>query len=109
MKKQKPARSAGLISVLLAVVIILAIYTVLGTVDLVVLKPDGNQDHVIEDVNILSDIELPEGELTYTVNGEEKPLENIADLKADIGITVLTNFFSFKWQERDNVIIINQN
>ena len=105
--KQKIPRSTGIISVVVSVLIVLTIYTLLGTVNLVFMK-DGRQVSRQEGVNMFSDIELPEGELTYTVNGETKPLEYIGDLKAEIGVTVLTNFLSFKWQERDNVITITQ-
>lgn len=105
MKSKVPA-SAGIISVVIAVVVIVVIYALCGTVDLVVMK-DGKEVSRQEDVSMVSNIDLPEGELTY--GSENQPLDNLADLKVEIGVTVVTNLVSFKWQESDNVIIITQN
>ena len=105
--KQMTPRSAGIISILLAVVILLAIYTLLGTVDLIYMK-DGKQSAVQEDVRVFSEIHFPEGELSCTANGEETAINSVNDLRVQIGATVLSNFLSFKWSEDDNVIIINQ-
>ena len=106
--KQNTPRSAGVISIILAIILLLAIYTVLGTVDVVFMK-GCKQTVVYEDVNVFSELHLPEGELSYTVDGEVKTIENATDLRVEIGKTVLVNFLSFKWDEADNVITITQN
>ena len=105
--KQVNPRSAGIISIILAVVLLLGIYTLLGTVDLVYMK-DGKQSAVQEDVRVFSEIHFPEGELSCTVNGEETAINSVNDLRVQIGATVLSNFLGFKWTEEDNVIIVNQ-
>ena len=104
---QRVPQSAGIISIILAVVLLLAIYTLLGTVDLVYMK-DGIESAVQEDVNVFSSLHFPEGEISCTVNGEETVINSVNDLRVQIGTTVLTNFLSFKWTEEDNVIIVNQ-
>ena len=105
--KQNTPRSAGVISIILAFTLLLAIYTVLGTVDVVFMK-DGKETVVCEDVNVFSELHLPEGELSYTADGETKAIESAADLRVEIGKTVLVNFICFKWDEADNVITITQ-
>ncbi len=104
---QRVPQSAGIISIILAVVLLLTIYTFLGTVDLVYMK-DGKQSAVQEDVRVFSEIHFPEGELSCTVNGEETAINSVNDLRVQIGATVFSNFLSFKWTEEDNVIIVNQ-
>ena len=54
----KLPRFAGLISVILAAVIIMGVYLLVGSVDLAFVD-DGNQIAYVEDVKILSDIEIP--------------------------------------------------
>ena len=105
--KQKLPGSAGFLSVIAAVLLILAIYTVLGTVDLVFIQ-DGRQISRMDNVNMLTEITLPEGNLTYTVGDETEAFETVDDLKAQIGVTLIGNLFSFKWQEIDHVITITQ-
>lgn len=100
-------RKAGLISVVLALLIITVFYAAVGTVDLV-FKQNGREVSRQENVSMISDITLPEGNLTYTADGETKEIGYVTDLKAEIGVTVLKNFINFKWQERDNVIVITQ-
>ena len=103
--KDKLPGNAGILSAIAAVLIIVVIYTMLGTVDLVYMQ--GNKEiSRQENVSVFSDIELPEGEFSYSVNGETKELEDINTLKTDIGITVITNLFSFKWQKMDNIIVL---
>ena len=67
-------RSAGIISAILALVLLLCIYTMLGTVDLV-FKQDGREVYRLDDVNIFSDLTIPEVEgsvYTYGADGSEK-------------------------------------
>jgi len=97
--------NAGIVSAIAAVVFILIVYMLLGTVDLVFMN-DGRQIERMEDVNMLTEITLPEGNLTYEVDGETKELGSVDDLKSHISTTLLTNLFTFKWQESDHVITI---
>ena len=106
MKNNFPG-NAGIMSALTVVVLILIIYAVLGTVDLVFIQ-DGRQISRMDNVNMITEITLPEGNLTYTVGDETKPLESVEDLKSQISITLISNLFSFKWQEIDHVITITQ-
>ena len=103
---QRVPQSAGIISIILAVVLLLAIYTLLGTVDLIYMT-DGNESAVHEDANVFSELHFPEGVISCTVNGEETDIGNVNDLRVQIGATVLSNFLGFKWTEEDNVIIVN--
>lgn len=106
MKQQLPV-NAGVLSVIAALLIILIVYTLLGTVDLVFMH-EGRQISRMDNVNMLSEITLPEGDLTYTVGEETGSFETVEDLKGQIAVTLLTNLFGFKWQEIDHVITINQ-
>lgn len=105
--KQKPSINAGLFSVIFAVVILVAVYTLVGTVDIVFVK-NGKQDSRMNDVNIISEITLPEGNLSCVVDGKTKNFNTVEDLKMHIGTTLITNFINFKWGECDNIITINQ-
>ena len=106
MKQQLPV-NAGVLSVIAALLIILIVYTLLGTVDLVFMH-EGRQISRMDNVNMLTEITLPEGNLTYTVGDETEAFETVDDLKAQIGVTLIGNLFSFKWQEIDHVITITQ-
>ena len=97
----------GLFDIIAALLIILIVYTLLGTVDLVFMH-EGRQISRMDNVNMLSEITLPEGDLTYTVGEETGSFETVEDLKGQIAVTLLTNLFGFKWQEIDHVITINQ-
>lgn len=105
MKLIRP-RNAGTISVVIAIVVLVAIYTLLGTVDLVFMQ-NGKEVSRQEDVNVFSTVELPEGDLSYTVDGATKTLGDPFELKTSIGVMVLNNFISLKWQEEDSVISID--
>lgn len=113
-------RSAGVISAVLGVVLIIALFTVFATVDLVYMK-DGREVYRQEKVSVISKIDDPvanmseefvtEGEtveFTYTVHNSEKDFDpaDAGDLKMDIVKTVLTNLFTFKWDELDNDIVM---
>lgn len=106
MKQQLPV-NAGVLSVIAALLIILIVYTLLGTVDLVFMH-EGRQISRMDNVNMLSEITLPEGDLTYTVGEETGSFETVEELKGQIAVTLLSNLFGFKWQEIDHVITINQ-
>ena len=106
--------NAGLLSLVVALVIILGIYGLFGTVDLVFMNGE-NEIHRMDDVNVLSDLTISdedmetEGKLefTYTSGNVEKPFGDNIEFKIEIVKTVLVNFLTFNWQEADQVIILN--
>ena len=107
-------RSAGIISAILAVVIILAIYIMLATVDLVFIK-DNHEIYRMEDVGVFSDLTVDpanvEGgldlEYTYKSGEEIKDFEDSSAVKVEIAKTVLINLITFKWEPHNNVIVMN--
>ena len=105
--KQKTPGAAGLSSVIFAVAIVVALYTLLGTVDLAFLQ-DGRQVNRMNDVSLISEITLPDAQLSYVADGETKSLESVDDLKAHIGPTLINNFINLKWEDVDHIIIITQ-
>ena len=105
--KYKIPRNVGLISIVLALALLLAIYTVLGTVDLVYVV-DGVQTSA-EDVNVLSKIDFPDQAFTCNVGDTVVAVDDLMDLRVQIGKTVFCNFINLKWQEEDSVITITIN
>ena len=105
MRQNRP-RNAGVVSVLIAAVVLLAIYTLLGTVDLVFVE-NGKEVSRQKGVSVISEIELPDGDISCTIGEETKNIDDVADLKTEIGIMVATNLLTFKWQEKENIITIN--
>ena len=82
----------------------------LGTVDLV-FKQDGREVYRLDDVNIFSDLTIPEVEgsvYTYGADGSEKEFSDSIEFRFEIGKTVLLNFLSFKWDEPDNYIELTE-
>ena len=102
--KQITPRKAGIISVVLAIVLLLAIYTCLSTVDVVFVK-DGRELATQDDVRIFSEIHCPDGQLYIESDGQEVAIDD-ATLRVEIGKTILLNFFSFNWTEENQVITI---
>ena len=111
--KQKFPANAGLLSAVGGLIIVLAIYVIFGTVDLVFMSNDKQVDRM-ENVGILSEIVLPEGNLTYMDGETTKSLTSVDDLKVQIGMTLINNLFSFDRVEYDHqidyvlIITINQ-
>lgn len=106
--REKIPRSAGLISVVVGVVALIFVYAILGTVDIVYRNDDGNQLGRQENVSVFADIDLPEGEYTYLSGEETKSADDLNGLRFEIAKTLVTNLFSFDWQEMDNEIILTQ-
>ncbi len=104
MKEINP-RSAGIFSAILALVLLLCIYTMLGTVDVVFMQGEREVFHLV-DVGIFSPIDAPETDEVYVYNtdGGEKEFADNFDFRFEIGKTVVLNLLTFKWQENDNVI-----
>lgn len=104
MKDISP-RSAGVFSAILALVLILLIYLMLGTVD-IVFKQGDNQVYRINDVSVFSELTVPETDSVYvlTTDAGEVEFSDSAEFRFEIGKAVLVNFFSFKWDPQDNYI-----
>lgn len=103
----KRPRKAGLISVVLALVILSIGYALFGSVDVIFMQ-DGKQITRQNNVSFVSEVDIPEGEFSYTANGETKTISSDEDLKAEVLNIVVNNFINFKWQERDNIIFVEQ-
>lgn len=105
-------RNAGIISAILAIVLVLVIYALLGTVDLVFMKGDF-QVARMENVRVFSDIELDVEdvvtgeELEYTYGDNEKLYEADLNFRIEIAKTLLLNLFTFKLDPADQVIVLN--
>ena len=112
--KDRMHRNAGLISGVLALVLILGIYGIFGTVDLVFMNGE-NEIHRMDDVSVFSDLTISsddietEGELefTYASGDVDKAFGDNVEFRIEIAKTVLLNFLTFKWQECDQVIVLN--
>lgn len=102
-------RNAGIFSAALALVLILCIYLLLGTVDVIFLN-NGKQVYRIDDVSVCSPITVPETDDVYVYNTDsgEKVFADNFDFRLEICKTVLINLVTFKWQELDNVIELNK-
>lgn len=109
--KEIARRNAGLFAALLGIIIVLLVYTLLGTVDLVFMKGDL-QVARMEDVRVISDLQLnaediltgEELEFTY---GEGKTYAADMNLRFEIAKTLVVNLFTQKWDNADQVIILD--
>lgn len=109
--KEIARRNAGLFAALLGIIIVLLVYTLLGTVDLVFMKGDL-QVARMEDVRVISDLQLDaediltgeELEFTY---GEGKTYAADMNLRFEIAKTLVVNLFTQKWDNADQVIILD--
>ena len=109
-------RNTGLISALAAFILILVIYTMLGTVDVVFMQGEVEL-HRMEDVSAISSLELSDEDIegvqdmsfTYTSGETTKTFGDNFEFRFEIAKTVLLNFITFKWQPGDQVIVLNAN
>ena len=107
--KEINRRNAGLLAALLGIIVVLLVYTLLGTVDLVFMRGDL-QVARMEDVRVISDLQLDaedvltgeELEFTY---GEGKTYAADMNLRFEIAKTLVVNLFTQKWDNADQVII----
>jgi hypothetical protein len=109
--KEIVRRNAGLFAALLGIILVLVVYTLLGTVDLVFMKGDfqvaRTEDvRVISDLqieNVIEDVKIEELEFTY---GEGKTYAADMTLRVEIAKTLVVNLFTQKWDAADQVIIL---
>ncbi len=110
---------AGVLAAVLGVLVLVLIFVFVGTVDLVYMN-NGREVYRQNGVGVFADVDDPnekmheefrtEGEtieFTYTIGEDQKDFdpEDPKNLKADIVKTLLTNLFTFKWDELDNDIV----
>lgn len=109
-------RNTGLISAILALVLILTVYIMFGTVDVVFMQGD-EELHRMDDINVMSDLDVSDEDIsgfenmkfTYTSGNSTKIFDDNFDFRLEICKTVILNFITFKWQPDNNVIILNAN
>lgn len=105
-------RNAGILAALFAIVIVVFVYALLGKVDLVFMK-GNNEVARIDDVCSLSDISISAEdikggeELSFTYGVDARDYDGGLGCRFEIAKTVVVNFFTFKWQEDDQVVILH--
>ena len=111
MKLRAPRDTGSPLAVLIAIlsiVLLIFLYSVLGTVEIVFEVTYENEDRVIsrqENVRAISDIEIPDAaDQYYVVGAEDVIIDDADDIKAEIMKTLVVNLFTFKWQEDDHII-----
>lgn len=104
----KAFRSAGVISAALAILLCLVIYLLFATVDVVFISEDC-EIYRLNDVSVISDLSIPEGyEATYVYGDAGAEFNDGIEFRLQIGTTLLTNLFTFKWEDTDNVITVTK-
>lgn len=111
--KDKLPRNAGIISVVVALVLILGIYAMLGTVD-VIFVHEGREVYRQDNVSAITTIEYDctdpaTGEtlqFTYLSDGTAVEYGDKGAFSLEISKLVLSNLFAFKWQAADHVITL---
>ena len=110
--KEINRRNAGLLAALLGIIVVLLVYTLLGTVDLVFMKGDL-QVARMEDVRVISDLQLDAEDAitsdalndTYTYGEDGKIYAADMNLRVEIAKTLVMNLFTQKWDNADQVIV----
>ena len=104
-------RNAGFLAAILGIVLILLIYIMLGTVDLVFMK-DGFQVARMDDVRVFSNLELDPDEvitgeeLSYIYGENSEPFKGDFKFRIEIAKVLVINFFTHKWEPTDYVIVL---
>ena len=109
----KLPRYAGVISAALAIVVIVLIYALFGTVDLIYTH-EGREVYRQDNVSCITSIEYdctdPDTgevlEFTYKSGEDVIKYDNKGSLGAEIPKLLITNLFSFKWKAVDHVITL---
>ena len=110
--KEKMCRNAGLISAVFALLLIFAIYTAFGTIDLVFMK-DNNEIYRMNDVNVFSSLEISDeaipddSSFTYISGNMLKDFGDNVEFRIEIAKTVFLNFITFNWEEYEQKIVLN--
>lgn len=110
--KSRKAKYAGLVASVIALALIVVLYAAFATVDLVFVK-DGYEVSRQEDVSVLKEVELYEGNgeesYTYTFTSGDETVEladDCSNLKTEIVKTVVLNLVTLNWgEEADDITI----
>lgn len=110
--KEINRRNAGLLAALLGIIVVLLVYTLLGTVDLVFMRGDL-QVARMEDVRVISDLQLDAEDVIteealnyiYTYGEDGKLYAADMNLRFEIVKTLVVNLFTQKWDNADQVIV----
>ena len=105
--KSKFNPNAGLISVIVAAIVVVLCYTLFGTVDIVFTQND-NEFYSQRNVGMFTEFELPEGEFSYTVNGKSQKVDEVGDLRMGIATVLFDNFINHRWESFDNRITVEK-
>ena len=98
-------RYAGVVAAIVAIALVLGVYAMFGTVDLVFKNSEGLEIGRQENVSLFSEIELEEG-FTYSYN-ELVINEDQSPLKSDIPMTLILNAATFNWDKEANDLVID--
>lgn len=101
-------RKAGLISAVLAIVLILIAYLLFATVDVSFVSED-HEVYRLENVNVFSDLSIPDSyDQTFIYDTGSLQLEfgDTIDFRFEIVKTAFLNLINFKWDEADNLMTV---
>lgn len=104
MKSLMP-RYAGIVAAIISIALILGVYAVFGTVDLVFKNSEGLEIGRQENISMFTEIELDPG-FTYYYEGEVIN-EDQSALKNEIPLTLIINAATFNWDKEANDLVIN--
>ena len=104
MKSLMP-RYAGIVAAIIAIALVVGVYAMFGTVDLVFKNSEGLEVSRQENVSMFTEIELDPG-FTYYYEGEVIN-EDQSALKNDIPMTLILNAATFNWDKEANDFVIN--
>lgn len=105
---------ATIISGILGLVLILAVYIMLTSVNLVFMK-DNEEIYRMEDVGIFSNLDVESEDVggdydfTYDTGKKTKDFENSLGFRFEIGKTILLNLVTFKWGPQNYDIVLDAN
>ena len=98
-------RYAGIVAAIVAIALVLGVYAMFGTVDLVFKNSDGFEVGRQENVSLFSEIELEPGH-TYLYEGLVIN-EDQSSVKKDIPLCLIVNAATFNWDNEANDIVID--
>ena len=104
MKSLMP-RYAGIVAAIVAIALVMGVYAMFGTVDLVFKNSEGNEVSRQENVSLFTEIELDHG-FTYYYEGEVIN-EDQSSVKKDIPLCLIVNAATFNWDKEANDLVID--
>lgn len=104
-------REAKFYIAIVGLIVILIVYTLFGSVDLV-FKSGNNEVYYVENATVLSGLELEASDikggklLEFTYGEDGKTFDNGIEFRVEIAKTLIINLFTFKWSESDYIITL---